>query len=93
MIASPLPPSAIDLVVACLAQGPADEPPPLAVEETFEAPLVHPPTGEDLGLPLVGIVHLVLDNPDGPVLVDFKTAARGGAPPEIVHELPLTAYA
>ena len=84
---------AIDLVAAYLAQVPADEPAPLAVEETFEAPLIDPQTGEDLGLPLVGIVDLVLDAPEGPVLIDFKTAARGGAPPEIVHELQLTAYA
>ena len=27
------------------------------------------------------------------MLVDFKTAARGGRPPEILHELQLTAYA
>ncbi len=82
----------VDLVAAYLTHVPEDEPRPLAVEATMEAPLVDPTTGEDLGIPLLGIVDLVLDGQDGPVVSDFKTAARGGAPAEITHEVQLTSY-
>ena len=41
---------------------------------------------------MVGIIDLVLDGPAGPIIVDFKTAARGGQPPPVMHELQLTAY-
>ena len=81
------------LVTAYLAQVPADEPKPLAVETRFEVPLVDPLTGEDLGMPLVGVVDLVLDGEDGPTIIDFKTAARGGDLLEIGHEVQLSCYA
>jgi CRISPR/Cas system-associated exonuclease Cas4 (RecB family) len=55
--------------------------------------LVDPATGEDLGMPLVGIMDLVLDGHDGPIIVDLKTSARSSEPPEIVHEVQLTSYA
>ena len=55
-----------DLVRAYIAQVPADEPRPLAVEAVMEAPLVDPETGEDFGIPLVGIVDLALDGVDWP---------------------------
>ena len=84
---------AVDLVVAYLAQVPSDEPKPLAVEAALEAPLVDPVTGKHLGLPLVGIVDLILDGQDGPVIADFKTSARSSEPLEIVHEVQLTSYA
>jgi len=84
---------AMDLVAAYLAQVPADEPKPLAVEAAVEAPLTDPKTGEDLGMPLVGIMDLVLDGHDGPVIIDFKTSARSTEPLEIVHEIQLTSYA
>jgi hypothetical protein len=78
------------LVVAYLAQIPADEPRPLAVEAAIEAPLVDPQSGEDLGLPLVGIIDLVLPEADGPTINDFKTSARGGEPLGITHEVQLS---
>ena len=84
---------AVGLVTAYLAYVPADEPRPLAVETAVEAPLVDPTTGEDLGIPLVGIMDLVLDNPTGPVIADFKTSARSAEPLEITHEIQLTSYA
>ena len=59
----------------------------------MEAPLVDPFTGEDLGIPLLGIVDLVLDEQPGPLISDFKTAARGGTPAEITHEIQLSSYA
>ena len=82
-----------DLVRAYIAQVPADEPHPLAVEAVVEAPLVDPATGEDFGIPLVGIVDLVLDGGAGPIVIDFKTAARGGTLREISHEIQLSSYA
>lgn len=81
------------LVAAYVAQIPADEPRPTLVEAELKAPLVDPVTGQDLGIPLVGILDLVLDRGDGPTIVDFKTSSRAGRPLAITHELQLTAYA
>ncbi len=67
---------AVDLVAAYVRQMPADEPKPPAMETAVEAPLVDPMTGEDLGLPLVNVMDLVLDGSEGPVIADFKTSAR-----------------
>ena len=83
----------VDLVAAYLAHVPADEPRPLAVETAVETPLVDPATGEDLGIPLVGIMDLVLDGAGGPVIADFKTSAKSAEPLEITHEIQLTSYA
>jgi hypothetical protein len=83
---------AVGLVWTYLSQIPADEPRPLAVEAAVEAPLVDPASGEDLGIPLVGILDLVLPEVDGPEIIDFKTAARGGGLLEIVHEIQLSSY-
>jgi len=83
---------AVDLVTAYLAQVPADEPRPLGVEVTMEAPLVDPVTGEDLGIPLLGITDLVAGGEEGPTIVDFKTAARSAPPFEVSHEIQLTSY-
>ncbi len=66
---------------------------PIAVEKRFEVPLIDPTTGEDLGIPLVGIVDLVLAGAGGPVVVDFKTAASASSNCELMHELQLSAYA
>ncbi len=81
-----------DLVAAYLAVVPKDEK-PLAVEVAVEVPLVDPDTGEDLGMPLVGIIDLVLEGVEGPVICDFKTAARSSEPMAISHEIQLSSYA
>ena len=78
-----------DLVRVYLANVPKDEK-PLAVEVAAEAPLVDPTTGEDLGIPLVGVIDLVLDSEAGPVITDFKTAARVSEPMEITNEIQLS---
>lgn len=83
---------ACELVKAYLDTVPKDEK-PLAVEVALEAPLVDPESGEDLGMPLVGVVDLVLEAQDGPVICDFKTAARSSEPAEISHEIQLSSYA
>ena len=82
-----------DLVGAYLKAIPADEPRPLAVETALEAPLVDPTTGENLGIPLVGIVDLILDGHGGPIVADFKTSSRSAEPLEITHEVQLSSYA
>jgi len=82
-----------DLIKAYLAHVPADEPRPLAVEAAVEMPLINPLTGEDLGIPLLGVMDLVLDGPSGPVIADFKSSSRSSEPLEIVHEIQLTSYA
>jgi hypothetical protein len=84
---------AVDLVTAYLAQIPGDEPGPLAVDLAIEAPLVDATSGEDLGISLVGITDLVLEDVRGPVIIDFKTAASSAAPREISYEIQLSAYA
>ncbi len=84
---------AVDLVVAYLAHVPEDEPRPLAVEASMEFPLVDPVTSEDLGIPLLGIVDLVLDGCEGPIIADFKTAAKSSRPSEVAHEIQLGSYA
>jgi hypothetical protein len=83
---------AADLVRAYLAYAPTFEK-PLAVEVAAESPLVDPVTGEDLGMPLVGIIDLVLDYEEGPLITDFKTAARSSEPMEITYEIQLSSYA
>jgi putative RecB family exonuclease len=80
------------LVVAYLKQVPPEEPTPRAVEVTIEAPLVTP-SGEDLGIPLLGIADLIVDEGDAPEIVDFKTSSRSAPPFEITHELQLSCYA
>jgi putative RecB family exonuclease len=80
------------LVLAYLAQIPDDEPRPLAVETMLEVPLIDPETGEDLGIPLRGIIDLVLDERDGAVICDFKTAASSQQPLEVCHEVQLGCY-
>ena len=84
--------TAMGLVTAYLKQVAGDEPKPLAVETRLEVPLVDPFTGEELGIPLLGIVDLVLGGDDGPVIIDFKTASKSGPPHEIIHEVQLSAY-
>jgi hypothetical protein len=83
---------ASELVKAYLGSVPQNEK-PLAVEVALESPLVDPDSGEDLGMPLVGVVDLVLDGQDGPLICDFKTAARSSEPMQITHEIQLSSYA
>lgn len=66
---------------------------PLAVETTLRQPLIDPATGQELGISLLGILDLILDDCDGPLIVDFKTAAKSAAPFEVTHEIQLSCYA
>jgi putative RecB family exonuclease len=84
---------AVGLVGAYIKRVPEDEAAPLAVEAAMEVPLVDPRTDEDLGIPLLGIVDLILDKPEGASIIDFKTAARATPLLEIGHEVQLTSYA
>lgn len=83
---------AITLIAAYVQQLPPDEPRPLAVEVACEAPLVDPVTGENLSIPLVGVMDLVLPEVAGPVITDFKTASKSSGPLEITHEVQLSCY-
>ncbi len=80
------------LVRVYLEAVPKDEK-PLAVEVAAEAPLIDPVSGEDFGIPLLGILDLVLESAAGPIITDFKTAARSSEPMEISHEIQLSSYA
>ena len=57
---------AVDLVAAYMEHTADALETPLAVETSMEAPLIDPETGEDLGIPLLGIVDLITDDRDGP---------------------------
>jgi putative RecB family exonuclease len=81
------------LVQTYLAYVGDQEPKPLAVETSLQAPLIDPCTGQDLGLPLTGIVDLILDDPAGPRICDFKTANKSTALLEVTHEIQLSCYA
>ena len=83
---------AADLVTAYLGYVPKDEK-PVAVEVTVEMPLIDPATGENLGIPMLGIMDLILDGETGPTIIDFKTSSRSSEPLEIVHEIQLSSYA
>ena len=80
-----------DLVTAYLSHAPKDEK-PLAVEVATQAPLVDPLTGEDLGIPLLGVIDLIVGGQGGAVIADFKTSARSSEPLEIFHEIQLSSY-
>ena len=83
---------AVGLVTTYIAQAPSNEAKPIAVEKRFDAPLIDPGTGEDLGISLVGIIDLVLEDRDGPLVADFKTAARSSSKLDIMHEVQLSCY-
>jgi PD-(D/E)XK nuclease superfamily protein len=81
------------LVETYLAQVPAEKRSPLAVEHLCQAPLIDLETGRDYDVPLVGLMDLVAVTDDGPVIVDFKSMPRAGAPLERAHEIRLSCYA
>jgi hypothetical protein len=82
---------AADLLTAYLGHAPKDEK-PLAVEVATQAPLVDPLTGEDLGIPLLGVIDLIVGGQGGAVIADFKTSARSSEPLEVFHEIQLSSY-
>ena len=81
----------VDLITTYLSEVNIAEEKPLLVEKRFEIPLIDPLNGEDIGIPLVGIVDLVLDGKNGPIVADFKTSASASYC-GLQNELQLTAY-
>jgi hypothetical protein len=82
----------LDLVTAYLTSTPIQDETPIAIEKRYEVPLIDPMTGEDFGIPLVGIVDLVLQEDCGGIIVDLKTSSSNTFS-ELQHELQLTSYA
>jgi RecB family exonuclease len=82
----------LDLVTTYLTATPFQTETPIAIEKRYEVPLIDPTTGEDFGIPLVGIVDLVLQEESGSVIVDLKTSATSTMC-ALQHELQLTSYA
>jgi len=82
----------LDLVQTYLTTIPVQEEKPIAVEQRYEIPLIDPATRENLGMPLVGVLDLVLNEECGQVIVDFKTSSTASIS-DLAHELQLTAYA
>jgi len=58
-------------------------------EVPFHVPLLNPSTGEELGIPLEGIIDLI-EKDD--VVVEFKTSSRSMDPESLNDFLQLTAY-
>jgi hypothetical protein len=82
----------LDLVTAYLTATPIQDETPIAIEKRYEVPLIDPSTGEDFGIPLVGIVDLVLQEECGSIITDFKTSSTSSLC-AMQHELQLTSYA
>jgi hypothetical protein len=82
----------LDLTTAYLNSIPIQDEVPTSIERKIEVPLIDPKTGEDLGIPLLGVLDLTLKEECGNVIVDFKTAASASLC-ELSHELQLTSYA
>ena len=82
----------LGLVTSYLNSVPVQNERPVAIEKRYEVPLIDPLTGEYFGMPLVGIVDLLLEEEQGFVITDFKTASSSSLC-EMQHELQLTAYA
>ena len=83
---------AADLVSAYIREY-TDQPERIvAMETSLETPLVNPQTGEDLGVPLYGVIDLVLEHNDALTLVDFKTAASESLVTDQAHAVRLTLY-
>lgn len=81
-----------ELVAAYMKQVSPEEGQPMAVETRLQVPLIDPTSGEDFGIPLLGVVDLVLAGADGPLICDFKSCSKSNNPVEILHEVQLTAY-
>ena len=83
---------AADLIAVYLERTGDDDEILLNVETTLQEPLIDPFSGQELGIPLLGVLDLILDEHEGPVICDFKTAARSAAPFEVTHEIQLSCY-
>jgi hypothetical protein len=81
----------LGLATAYLDTIPVENERPVAIEKRYEMPLIDPLTGEDYGIPLVGIVDLIYEEECGYVVTDFKTASSSTIC-EMQHEIQLTAY-
>jgi len=83
----------IDLLSTYLDRVPPVEPRPLEVKRTLKAPLIDPDSGEDLGLPLVGTLDLLVPEANGPLIVAFKVVARNNPQLETAAEIQLACLA
>jgi len=80
----------LDLVQAYLSAIPVQEEKPIVIEQRYEVPLIDLTTRENLGIPLVGVLDLVLNEECGQVIVDFKTSSTASIS-DLAHEIQLTA--
>ena len=83
----------LELVNVYVAGLPHNDPAPLAAMTLMEAPLVDPATSQELGIPLVAKVDLVLDSRPHSTLVDFSIVGPDEEFMEILHEIELSCYA
>jgi hypothetical protein len=82
-----------ELLSTYLNRVPAAELRPLEVKRYVKAPLIDQDCGEDLGLPLVGTLDLLLPKANGPLIVVFKVVARNNPQLETAAEIQLACLA
>jgi len=83
----------LNLLSTYLNRVPPVEPRPMEVKRYLQAPLIDPESGEDLGLPLVGTLDLLVPEANGPLIVTFKVVARNNPQLETVAEIQLACLA
>lgn len=64
----------------------------LAVELAFEMDLVHPDTGEVVGVPFVGAIDAIVERESRPILLEFKTGKKRWSADQIEFDLQPTIY-
>jgi hypothetical protein len=64
----------------------------MEVKRYLKVPLIDPDSGEDLGLPLVGTMDLLVPEANGPLIVMFKVAARNNPQLETAVEIQLACF-
>ncbi|MGL4943776.1 MAG: RecB family exonuclease [Thermoguttaceae bacterium] len=84
---------AVELVKAYINEYASQPERIVAMEVSLEAPLLDSTTGNELGVPLFGVVDLVLQEDATPVVVDFKTTASATSVCEQAHATQLSVYA
>ncbi|GHT23259.1 hypothetical protein FACS189419_06990 [Planctomycetales bacterium] len=82
----------VDLITAYLHNVDVRNEKVIAIERKFESLIQTCDTNDIFQLPLVGVIDLIIEKPEGLVIIDFKTAASASYC-SLQHEIQLAAYA
>ncbi|HEX4334332.1 MAG TPA: PD-(D/E)XK nuclease family protein [Polyangiaceae bacterium] len=64
----------------------------LAIEEPFLLELMHPATGEAVGVPLVGAIDALVERDGSVVVTEFKSSKRRWSTEQLEHDIQITTY-